>query len=86
MTPTAVMLTIYSAVLSRFARRGDFMLNILHCLRHPVHPDVTSVIGDFSSSFLLAADVRAPVGVDLVRTMTAELTATSSARRSQESL
>ena len=75
-TPTAVMLTIYSAVLSRFARRGDFMLNILHCLRHPVHPDVTSVIGNFSSSFLLAADVRAPVGfVDLVRTMTAELTA-----------
>ena len=51
-------------------------LSRLHCLRHPVHPDVTSVIGNFSSSFLLAADVRAPVGfVDLVRTMTAELTA-----------
>ena len=42
-TPTSVMLTIYCLVLARFARHPRFLLNILHCLRHPVHEDVSKV-------------------------------------------
>jgi len=62
-SPTSLMLSIYSMVLARFARNKHFMLNILHCLRHPVHDDVPSVIGNFSSSFLLSADLQTPQSV-----------------------
>ena len=40
-TPTSVMLTIYTLVLARFAASRHFLLNILHCLRHPVDDEVT---------------------------------------------
>ena len=35
-TPTAVLLTIYAVTLGRYARHREMLLNILHCLRHPV--------------------------------------------------
>eukprot|EP00966_Prymnesium_polylepis_P260569 6018781-Prymnesium_polylepis.1 len=59
-SPTSLMLTIYSTVLGRFARSKHFMLNIVHCLRHPVHDDVSSLFGNFSSSFLLDVDLQHP--------------------------
>jgi hypothetical protein len=51
-TPTCVLLTVYALTLARFSKVQKFMLNILHCLRHPVHEDVEKIIGNFSSSFL----------------------------------
>ena len=42
-TPTSVMLTIYALVLARFAASRRFLLNILHCLRHPVDDEVTTL-------------------------------------------
>ena len=44
-TPTSVMLTIYALVLARFATSRRFLLNILHCLRHPVDDEVTALAG-----------------------------------------
>ena len=44
-TPTSVMLTIYALVLARFATSRRFLLNILHCLRHPVDDEVTTLTG-----------------------------------------
>ena len=35
-TPTSVLLTIYAVTLGRYARSREMLLNILHCLRHPV--------------------------------------------------
>jgi mycobactin phenyloxazoline synthetase len=49
-TPTSVMLTIYCLVLARFARHPRFLLNILHCLRHPVHEDVSKVTPPLSAT------------------------------------
>ena len=45
-TPTSVMLTIYALVLARFATSRHFLLNILHCLRHPVDDEVTTRAGE----------------------------------------
>jgi len=57
LTPTAVLLSLYALALDRYASRSDMLLNVLHCLRHPVHEDHDRVIGNFSSSFLCPVDV-----------------------------
>ena len=69
------MLALYALTLARYSASRHLLLNILHCLRHPVHDEVTQLIGNFSSSFLLPADMRPRIGVlEHVRRLTAELT------------
>ena len=75
-TPTSVLLCVYALTLARHAASRHLLLNILHCLRHPVDDEVTQVIGNHSSSFLLDADMRPRLAVvEHVRRITSELTA-----------
>eukprot|EP00854_Cymbomonas_tetramitiformis_P007468 gene7468-8893_t len=75
-TPTAGALCVYAQVVGRFSRSKHFMLNIVHCVRHPVHADVATLAGNFSSSFLLEADLRDSAGsmLDYAQQLGEELT------------
>jgi amino acid adenylation domain-containing protein len=55
-TPTAVLLMLYCVALARHATSDQMLINVLQCLRHPVHEDCERVLGNFSSSFLCPID------------------------------
>ncbi len=56
LTPTGVLLAAYAEVLARFARSPRFSLNLTFLNRHPVHPKVNEVVGEFTSLTLLSVD------------------------------
>ena len=67
-TSTALLCTLYAAALGRFSSRSTFLLNVMHTLRHDVHPDMGKVIGNFSSTILLAVEVHGDLPfTDIVR-------------------
>jgi hypothetical protein len=56
-TPTATLMMMYCVSLARYASSDHMLINVLHCLRHRVHDDCETVLGNFSSSFLCPVDV-----------------------------
>jgi amino acid adenylation domain-containing protein len=52
-TPAAVLVTAFGAALAHWTGE-DFALNVTVYDRRPVHPDIDRVIGDFTSTILLA--------------------------------
>ncbi|MGA8113526.1 MAG: amino acid adenylation domain-containing protein [Actinocatenispora sp.] len=61
-TPSTAVATGYTDVLAAWSGSEHFTLNMTIGDRWPVHPDVNSVIGDFTSVILLEVDRREPVG------------------------
>ncbi len=59
-TPTVVLATAYAEILAAWSGSRRFTLNLLFFNRRPVHPQVESVVGNFSSTILLEVDA-APV-------------------------
>ena len=57
-TTTTVFLCAVYAVTLNTGSRSNMLLNVMHTLRHDVHPDVPSIIGNFSSTILLAINVH----------------------------
>ncbi|WP_306323274.1 MULTISPECIES: amino acid adenylation domain-containing protein [unclassified Streptomyces] len=58
LTPSVVLMTAYAEVLRRWSQQPDFTVNLTLLNRPPVHPQVGAVIGDFTSTTLLAAPDR----------------------------
>ncbi|WP_156724833.1 non-ribosomal peptide synthetase [Streptomyces apocyni] len=58
LTPSAVQLAAYATVLGTWSRTGHFTLNVPLFNRHPLHPDIDQIIGDFTSVTLLEVDLR----------------------------
>ncbi|WP_327356203.1 non-ribosomal peptide synthetase [Streptomyces sp. NBC_01304] len=58
LTPSAVQLAAYATVLGAWSRSGHFTLNVPLFNRHPLHPHIDRVIGDFTSVTLLEVDLR----------------------------
>ncbi|RAS71104.1 amino acid adenylation domain-containing protein [Lentzea atacamensis] len=54
LTPSAVLMAAFAEVLGRWSGRGDLTLNVTLFDRAEVHPDITSVMGDFTSLLLVA--------------------------------
>ncbi|SFE62342.1 pyochelin synthetase [Actinopolyspora alba] len=54
-----VVMAAYAEVLGRWSRHPRFTLDITVLSRLPLHPDVTSLVGDFTSVDLLAVDTTA---------------------------
>jgi amino acid adenylation domain-containing protein len=52
-TPSAALCTAYSQVLAEWSTSRDFTLNVLFFNRQPLHPQVSSVVGNFSATTLL---------------------------------
>lgn len=57
-TPTAAVMTVYAACLAAWSRSRRFGLNLTLLNRLPLHKDVNSLIGDFTSVNLLEVDMR----------------------------
>ncbi|GAA3037097.1 hypothetical protein GCM10020000_13580 [Streptomyces olivoverticillatus] len=53
MTPSAALCTAYAQVLAAWSKSSHFTLNLLVFNRMPLHPDVESVVGNFSATTLL---------------------------------
>jgi pyochelin synthetase len=56
LTPTAVVMTAYAAVIERWSRSSQFCLNLTVLNRLPLHAQVEQIVGDFTSVSLLAVD------------------------------
>lgn len=56
LTPTAVVMTAYAAVLERWSRSRSFCLNLTMLNRLPLHPKIRHIVGDFTAVNLLAVE------------------------------
>lgn len=56
LTSSGVLFAAYSEILGRWSRSADFNLNLTLFNRLPVHPDINRVVGDFTTTLLLAID------------------------------
>ena len=54
LTPSALLLAAYSAVLSAWSAQRELCVNLTLFDRQPVHPQIEQVLGDFTSLLLLA--------------------------------
>ena len=63
-TIPAMLLAGYSLVIAKWSRSPHFLLNILQCLRHQVHPDVNKTVGNCSSTILCEIDMSPTVVKD----------------------
>ncbi|HEX8772589.1 MAG TPA: amino acid adenylation domain-containing protein [Pyrinomonadaceae bacterium] len=56
LTPTVVLCAAYAEVLATWSKTQRFTINALFFNRHPLHPQVNEVVGNFSSTNLLEID------------------------------
>ena len=56
MTPSGLLLSAFAEVLAGWCKSPRFTLNLTLFNRLPMHPQVNSLIGDFTSTILLAID------------------------------
>ncbi|WP_018542832.1 non-ribosomal peptide synthetase [Streptomyces sp. MspMP-M5] len=54
LTPAMALAAVFAETLQAFSAEPDFLLNLPMFDREPLHPQVASVVGDFTSSVLLA--------------------------------
>src|SRR5215210_33744 len=57
-TPSAVLLAAFAAVVARWSRDARFTLSVPQLGRLPVHPDVERLVGPFASFLLVEMDCR----------------------------
>ncbi len=60
LTPSALLISAYAEVLSRWSATPRFTINITLFNRLPLHPQVDTVVGDFTSLNLLQIDRTTP--------------------------
>ncbi|MEM1254706.1 MAG: amino acid adenylation domain-containing protein [Cyanobacteria bacterium P01_H01_bin.21] len=60
LTPSALLLAAYAEVLSTWSKSKAFSINLTTFNRLPIHPQVQTIIGDFTSLTLLAIDHTRP--------------------------
>ena len=63
-SPTCLLLTIYGISLARYSSVKSFVVNVLYTMRHPVHPDVHRVVGNFTSSILVEFSASSSTAAD----------------------
>lgn len=59
-TPAMVLAAVFAEVVGMWSGQQRFLLNLPLFNREPTHPDVESLVGDFSSSVLVDVDLTAP--------------------------
>ncbi|WP_054815843.1 non-ribosomal peptide synthetase [Nocardia arizonensis] len=62
-TPAMALAAVFAETVGGWSARSRFLLNVPLFHREPVHPDIDRVIGDFTSSIMLAVDVTENVSV-----------------------
>ncbi|WP_067463321.1 non-ribosomal peptide synthetase [Nocardia amamiensis] len=56
LTPALAIATVFAEVIAAWSSQDRFLLNLPLFDRDPLHPDVGALVGDFTSSVLLAVD------------------------------
>ena len=56
LTTTGLLLAAYAEVLAVYSRDPAFSLNLTFLNRHPLHPQVNDIVGEFTSLTLLSVD------------------------------
>jgi amino acid adenylation domain-containing protein len=56
LTPSGLLLAVFAEILAFWSRSPQFTLNLTLFNRLPLHPEVNQIVGDFTSSMLLAID------------------------------
>jgi nonribosomal peptide synthetase protein BlmIV len=59
LTPSGILCAAFTEVLAAWSQCGRFTVNLTTFNRSPLHPDVNDLVGDFTSTTLLAADATA---------------------------
>jgi amino acid adenylation domain-containing protein len=73
-TPSALLVAVFARVLARWSKGDRFTLNLTLFNRLPLHEQVDSLVGDFTSLVLLETDAGAPGSLlDLGRAVQARL-------------
>ncbi|MGW4356021.1 non-ribosomal peptide synthetase [Nocardia sp. NPDC004582] len=62
-TPAMALASVFAETIGGWSAQRRFLLNLPLFHREPVHPRVDGVVGDFTSSVLLAVDVTEPATV-----------------------
>ncbi|MDP9107389.1 MAG: AMP-binding protein, partial [Candidatus Eremiobacteraeota bacterium] len=57
-TPAAVLIAAYAEVLARWSGEDDFLINLPVTNRPSMDPDVDEIVGNFTATLLLQADLR----------------------------
>ena len=57
-TPAAAVMAAYAGTLARWSRNKDFCLNLSILNRLSLHPEIGSIVGDFTASSLLEVNSR----------------------------
>jgi pyochelin synthetase len=60
LTPSGVLLAAFADILTVWSKRPGFTINLTLFNRPPIHPQLTDIIGDFTSVLLLAVDNTTP--------------------------
>lgn len=58
-TTAVALATVFAGSVARWSTQQRFLLNVPLFDRDPIHPDVDKVVGDFTNSLLIDADMRA---------------------------
>jgi amino acid adenylation domain-containing protein len=58
LTPTSVLLTVFSEILNRWSASPHYCLNLTIFNRQPLHRDVNALVGDFTNLLVLEVDGR----------------------------
>ncbi|MFC5290091.1 amino acid adenylation domain-containing protein [Actinokineospora guangxiensis] len=69
LTPSSVLLAAYGTALGRWTRERRFTVNVTVTNRHPVHPDVEDLVGEFASFDLLPVDLGCGSFTELARAL-----------------
>ncbi|MEP5154594.1 beta-ketoacyl synthase N-terminal-like domain-containing protein, partial [Planktotalea sp.] len=56
LTPSSVLCSAFSEILGTWGGGDRFTLNLTYCSRRPVHPRMSEMIGDFTTTILLDVD------------------------------
>ncbi|MCZ4556785.1 amino acid adenylation domain-containing protein [Rhodococcus maanshanensis] len=60
LTPALAIAAVFAEVIAAWSGQDEFLLNLPLFDREPLHPDVAALVGDFTSSILLAVDATEP--------------------------
>ena len=73
LTPAMVVATAFTQVLGRWAENNRMLLNMPLFAREPVHPEIDSVVGDFTNSVMVSVTTSANSFVQAVQALSAEV-------------
>ena len=75
LTPSTLLCTAFAEVLGTWSRGERFTLNFTLCHRLPLHPQVDQLLGDFTTTILLEADLGPATFLERARRLHSRFTA-----------